>query len=91
MWDNIQWLGIDDWIAGSIATNTCIAVTDGSYVKSLYPNVLSATFVLECTRGGGSLWGSFPEASKQACSYRGELICLMAIHLILLSINDLTG
>ena len=31
---------------------------------------------------------SFPEASKVACSHRGELIGLMAIHLILLAINE---
>ena len=91
MWDNIQWVRDDNWIAGSIAAKTCIALTDGSYMKSLYPNVHLAAFVLECTKGGGRPWGSFPEASKQACSYRGELIGLMAIHLILLSINDLTG
>ncbi len=84
MWDNIQWVGGDNWIAGSIAANTCITVTDGSYMKSLYPNVHLAAFVLECNRGGGRLWGSFPEASKHTCSYRGELIGLVAIHLILL-------
>ncbi len=53
MWDNIQWVGDDNWIAGSIAARSCIAVTDGSYMKALYPNIHSAAFVLECTRGGG--------------------------------------
>jgi hypothetical protein len=95
MWDNIQWVGYDIWIAGSIAARSCITVTDGSYMKALYPNIHSAAFVLEGTRGGGQLWGSFSESSRQACSYRGELISLMAIHLILLSVNevylDLTG
>jgi hypothetical protein len=95
MWDNIQWVGDDNWIAGSIAARSCIAVTEGSYMKALYPNIRSAAFVLECTRGGGQLWGLFSESSRQACSYRGELIGLMAFHLILLSVNkvnlDLTG
>jgi hypothetical protein len=87
MWDNIQWVGDDNWIAG-IAARSCIAVTDGSYMKAIHPNIHSATFVLECTRGGGQLWGSFPESSRQACSYRGELIGLMAIHLTLPSVNE---
>jgi hypothetical protein len=43
--------------------------------------------MLECTKGRGRLWCSFPEASRAACSYRGELIGLMVIHLILLAIN----
>ncbi len=81
-------MGDDNWIAGSIAARSCIAVTDGSYMKALYPNIHSAAFVLECTREGGQLWGSFTESSRQACSYRGELIGLMAIHLILLSVNE---
>jgi hypothetical protein len=57
MWDNIQWVGDDSWIAGSITVRSCIAVTDGSYMKALYPNVHSATFVLECMRGGRTTLG----------------------------------
>ena len=72
----------------AIADGTCIAVTDGSYMKDLYPHIQLAAVVLECTRGRGRLWCSFSKASKVACSYRGELIGLMAIHLILLVIND---
>ncbi len=34
------------------------------------------------------IWGSFPEQCRAACSYRGELVGLMAIHLILLAINE---
>jgi hypothetical protein len=30
MWDNLQWVGNDDWLANAIANRTCIAVTDGS-------------------------------------------------------------
>jgi hypothetical protein len=88
MWNNIRWDGDDNWVAESIRQGTCIAVTDGSYMRTLYPDILSAAFVLECTRGTGRLWGSFPEPSRSACSYRGELVGLLAIHLILLATND---
>jgi hypothetical protein len=63
-------------------------VTDGSYMKDLYLHIHSAAVVLECTKGRGRVWCSFPEASQVACSYRAELIELMAIHLILLVINE---
>ncbi len=71
----------------SIREGICIAVTNGSDMKELYTDILLAAFVIECSIGGGRIWGSFPEVSQCACSYRGKLVRLMAIHLILLSIN----
>ncbi len=41
MWDNIRWEGDDNWISDSIRQGTCIAVTDGSYMKSLHPDILT--------------------------------------------------
>jgi hypothetical protein len=95
MWDDLKWEGDDTWIAEAIRGGTCVAVTDGSYMGKVYPEIHSAAFVLECSNRTGRLWGSFPERSRNACSYRGELVGLMAIHLILLAVNevnrDLTG
>jgi hypothetical protein len=68
MWDNIRWNGDDNWIAESIRQGTCMAVTDGSYMKTLYPDIHSAAFVLECKNKSGKIWGSFPESSRCACS-----------------------
>jgi hypothetical protein len=83
MWENIQWVGDDDWIVEAIDDGSLIAVTDELYMKDIYPNIHSAALVLECSKGQGRLWCSFPEVSQVACSYRGELVGLMAIHLIL--------
>ncbi len=88
MWDNLQWIGDDDWLPLAILEGTCIAVTDGSYMQDLYAALNLAAVVIECTKGRGQLWCSFLEASRVACSYRGELLGLMAIHLILLAINE---
>jgi hypothetical protein len=88
MWENIQWVRYDNWIAEAIGNGSCIAVADGSNMKALYPQIHSAAFVLECSNGRGRLWGSLPEASRSACSYRGELVGLMVIHMILLAINE---
>ena len=88
MWDNIRWEGDDNWIAESIRQGTCMAVTDGSYMKTLHPDIHSAAFVLECKNRSGKIWGSFSEPSRCAGNYRGELVGLMAIHLILLAANE---
>jgi hypothetical protein len=64
-------------------------------MKELYPSLNSASFVFECTKGQGGLMGSFVEHTRDTCSYHGELLGLMAIHLILLAVNkcnpDLPG
>ena len=83
MWDNLAIKGDLDWIAALIADNSCVAVTDGSYIKDLYPYLNSAAFVLECSKGRGRLMGSFVKSTPNAGSYHGELLGLMAIHLIL--------
>ncbi len=87
MWGNMKWFREDDWIADSIQDGSCIAVTDGSYTKKLFLSIQFAALVIECQQGCGQLWCSFPESSKMVCSYRGELVGLMAIHLLLLAVN----
>ena len=73
----------------SIREATCIAVTNGSYIWEVYPDLCSCAFVLECTKGRGRIFGLFPEHSKVANAYRCKLFGLMAIHLILLVANKL--
>jgi hypothetical protein len=75
------------WISKLITQGSLVAVTDGSYIWELFPNLCSATFVLECSAGCGRINGSFSESLHVANAYRGKLLGLMAIHLILLSIN----
>jgi hypothetical protein len=79
--------GETDWTTQAITEGPLVAVTDGSYIRQIYPNLCPAAFVLECAHGQGQLIGSFKEASKAANAYRGELLGLMAIHLILVSMN----
>ncbi len=73
----------------SIFNGTMVTVTDGSYIRELYPTLCSAAFVLGYCKGCGREVGSFSEALLVANAYRGELLGLMAIHLILLSINKI--
>ncbi len=87
IWDDLKVTGGTDWVAQAIADNSLVAVTDGSYIKEPFPDLCSAAFVLECTQGRGRLVGAFAEASAAANAYRGELLGLMAVHLLLLAVD----
>jgi hypothetical protein len=89
LWEHLQVTGGETWIHDSIANSLLVAVTDGSYIREIYPNLCSTAFIMECSKGRGRIVGSFPEALLVANAYRGELLGLMAIHLILLSMNKL--
>jgi hypothetical protein len=62
-------------------------VPDGSYIKEICPELCLAAFILECSEKSDRIIESFPEASPAANAYRGELLRLMAIHIILLAAN----
>ena len=87
MWKSLRLVGSDDWIKEAIEGGTLVAVLDGSYIKERYPHLCSAAFILECSKGSGRMFGFFPECSQGANAYRGELMGLMTIHLILLAAN----
>ena len=90
LWNSLRLVGEDSWIEDAIQYGICLAVTDGLYMKELYPDLCSAAFVLECSKGRGKSFGSFPEQSVAAGAYQGELLGLMAIHLILLAVNKVS-
>jgi hypothetical protein len=47
MGENLSWVGTDNWIADAIRDDSCIIVTDGSYMKHLFPSIHAAALVLE--------------------------------------------
>jgi hypothetical protein len=51
LWENMTMTGSTTWISKSITNSTLVAVTDGSYIRELFPNLCSAAFVLECSAG----------------------------------------
>jgi hypothetical protein len=87
MWRTLRLTGTDEWLRDAIAEGTLLAVTDGSYIKELHPELGAAAFILECGRGRGRLVGSFPELSPDAYAYRGKMLGLLSIHLLLLAMN----
>jgi len=95
MWEGLRISGDGTWVREAIRDNSLVAVTNGSYMKDLFPNMNLCAFIFECTKKRGRMTGAFPEQTAEAGSYRGELIGLLTIHIILHSINktapDLTG
>jgi hypothetical protein len=90
LWEHMTVHGGVEWLKHAISDGLLVAVTDGSYIHELFPNLCSAAFVLECSKGHGRVYGSFSEVLLVENAYRGELLGLMAIHLILRSINTIS-
>lgn len=88
-WRKLEIIGGEDWLQDSIAEGSLLGVADGSYIRELFPDANSCAFVLECQNGRGRILGQILEGSKDSCAFRGELLGLLAIHLILLAVNKL--
>ena len=88
IWENLKVVGDPGWLEALIAESSCLAMTDGSYMKQMYPNISSAAFIFECSRGPGRIISYFVEHLPDAGSYRGELLGLMAIHLVLRGVHE---
>jgi hypothetical protein len=89
LWDDIKWQGDAYWLRESIRNDQCIVVADGSYMPQIQTDLCSTAFFFECTVGHGRLVGSFADFLTASNAYRGKLLGLMAVHLILLVINEL--
>ena len=48
MWKSLRILGNDGWLKRAIERHTLVVVTDGSYMREMYPEVCLAAFILEC-------------------------------------------
>jgi hypothetical protein len=89
LWEHMSVSGGMAWVDKSILKGTLVTVTDGSYIRELFPNLCLAAVVLKCSKGQGRVVGLFSKALIIANAYHGELLGLMAIHLILLSVNKI--
>ena len=87
LWDDLDGKEDMDWVIDAVREGTLLTVTDGSLMEEHIPHVCSACFILECTQGRSRLIRAFPENSRSANAYRGELLGLMAIHLLLKAVE----
>ena len=100
MWNNLKMTGSREtglsmqlmaesaWLTRSTTTGSLLCVTDGSYMRDLHTEVCTTAIILECQQGYGCLSLSFSQINRQANAYRSELLGLMAVHLLLLGIQE---
>jgi hypothetical protein len=50
LWENLTIWGEILWFGKSIADNSLIAVADRSYMKDVFPQLISAAFIFEYTK-----------------------------------------
>ena len=86
-WEGLKYTGSGSWIYQSIKKGTLVCVSDGSYIRELHPLVCSAAIIMECSESQNRLSFSTTDVSTSANAFRGELIGLLAIHLLLHSIH----
>jgi hypothetical protein len=85
MWDYVPDVTSEpSWLLLALKRDTSVLPTDGSYDRKRGPYVSGAGWVTACRRSGNILKGSFFEFSRDANSYRGELLGLVAIHTLVL-------
>jgi hypothetical protein len=89
LWEHMSLEGGTDWISAAIKDSSPVAVTDGAYIRQLYLLLCLAAFVLKCSKGRRKLIGSFSEDTLAANAYRCKLLGLMAVHLLLVSVNKI--
>lgn len=90
MWEHTNITGPSTWLAAAISTGTLIAATDGSYMRHLAPDTCASAFILECTAGSGRFTGTFATSGPTSNAYRGELLGLLAVNLVLWSVAAAT-
>jgi hypothetical protein len=66
-----------------------MVVANGLYMPDLHTDLCSTAFLFECKSGQGKLVGSCVEFSASLSAYQGELLGLMAAHLVLTGIATL--
>eukprot|EP00804_Cyclotella_cryptica_P003924 CCRYP_016117-RA/>CCRYP_016117-RA protein AED:0.75 eAED:0.75 QI:0/-1/0/1/-1/1/1/0/1178 len=89
IWKGLKYSGDGSWMFAAIRSGSLTCVSDGSFLRDLHPKTCSAAIMFECSTSGGQLSLSFADHSPSANAFRGELLGLMAIHLILHSLSTI--
>ena len=74
LWSDLEITGDGSWLLDSIINGTLTGANDGSYMPQLSSTTCSGAFILNCTKSGSKMSGSFVDESSDATNYRGELL-----------------
>uniref|UniRef100_A0A7S2PU42 Uncharacterized protein n=2 Tax=Skeletonema marinoi TaxID=267567 RepID=A0A7S2PU42_9STRA len=69
MWDDLELTGSFEILLAAIIDGSLTCVSDGSYIKEMYPDICSAASILECSRGRGRIIGKFSEKTSLCISW----------------------
>ena len=86
MWDSVEDENQDLlWLVEGLRNSTIVAITNGSYDRQVAPTISGAGIVFCCTRAQQMLRANFYERLRTASSYRGKLLGLVALHMLILA------
>ena len=88
MWRDLRGNTDPEWIRQALEKGTLICATDGSYDRKKAVNLSGAGWVIRCSDSKQMLSGALVERSQAAGSYRGELLGMLAIRLLLLAVEE---
>lgn len=91
MWETLEYNAEPDWIFDAMIRGSLYCVTDGSYNASLATDICGAAWIFYCSETSNCLQGEFAEQSESADSYRGEQLGMLAIHLVLATMEEHYG
>ena len=91
MWDDFRAPDNTTWVATALEAGILVCVIGGSYNKSKALDISSTGWIIHDKASSRQIRGSFVEQSPETSSYRGELLGMLAIHLVLLTIDEQYG
>ena len=91
MWEGLTMPADPTWLKEAVINNTLVCVTDGSYSMEKAPDICGAGWVIYCTAARRRISARLVERSNSASAYRGELLGMLAIHVILFAIEEYYG
>jgi hypothetical protein len=85
MWTHVSDKGRDTkWLAKELEAGTTVILFNGLYSRKKGPHICRVGWVIACCKARHVVKGSFYEFLRDASSYRGELLGLVATHNLIL-------
>ena len=91
MWKGLVMPADTKWLTDAVTSNTLVCVTDGSHSLKKAPNICGARWIIYCTATKHHNSTTLVERSDSVSAYRGELLRMLAIHLIFYAIEEYYG
>ena len=76
------------WLTNTVINNTVVCITDGSYNPEKAPDIYGTGWIIFYTATKRRISTTLVERSDSTSAYRGELLGMLAIHIILLAIGE---